>query len=381
MAANEKLRAVLVGCGGMGRRQAMILAELAEFDLVGVCDRDEAQARQAAEQTGAKAFTDFDAMLAETRPDTVSICTPNNSHAPLTIASARFGVRGVYCEKPMATNLADARAMVAECRSRGVALVVNHQRRLGEDLLAARELIDTGAIGEVKLLRGNCAGDVLSDGTHLVDSLMWLAGDPEIEWVFGQIHRIEPEASEGGTGDEGRHRPVAPGFRYGHAIETGGLAVIQIKDGPRIELLTGDIRDPHRTYQDYEVFGTAGRLWRPGDRFSPNLFISDAKGGPWTAGLEEWNYKPVPTEGGAPGQWRPVEASANRTRDAKVPAYHRFARTILHGEDHPMSGERALRGFEIVMGVYESARTHKRLAIPLQQDRFPLEIMLEAGQL
>lgn len=44
--------------------------------------------------------------------------------------------------------------------------------------------------------------------------------------------------------------------------------------------------------------------------------------------------------------------------------------------DHPLSAEKALRGFEVVMAVYESARLHKRIRLPLEQEKFPLELMM-----
>ncbi len=375
--ATDTLRAVLVGCGGMGRNQAKILAGMDEFELVGVCDVLAENAERAAELAGTVAYTDFGEMLAATSPDTVSVCTANDTHAALTIQAAEAGVRGVYCEKPMATNLADARAMTAACEEAGIPLVINHQRRLRPDLVEARMLIEAGAVGEVRVLRGQCAGDVLSDGTHLVDSLLWLLGDPQIEWVFGQIER-DIEADRARLARRGRGGE--PGCRYGHPVETGASAVVKVADGPRIELLTGDVREPDRIYQDYEVLGTAGRLWRTGDRHKPNLFIQDADGGSWRAGTDEWMHKPVPAGEGEAGTWRPVELPEFAGRDAMVDAYGRFAAGVRGGGDpHPMRAANALRGFEVVMAVYESARLHRKLSLPLRQDRFPLELMIEAG--
>ena len=378
MSASETtpLKTVLVGCGSMGRNQAKILAKLDEFELVGVTDIDPANAARAAEATGAKVYADFAGMLAAEKPDTVTVCTCNDTHAALTIAAAQSGVRGVYCEKPMATTLADARAMVVACREAGIPLVINHQRRIGADLLTARRLIEDGAIGEVRLIRGNCAGDILSDGTHLIDSILWLAGDASVQWVFGQVHRDLAVMAAKNTKMK---RADEPGTRYGHVVESGGTAVIQLEGDVRVELCTGDLRDGRRAYQDYEVFGDAGRLWRTGDRHKPNLFIQDAEGGTWTAGLDEWTYKPVPTNGGALGAWRPVEIPENMPTAGIPGGYERFARMIHEGEEHPMSGETALRGHEIVMAIYESARLHRRIDLPLEQGRFPLELMIEAG--
>lgn len=243
-ATEAPLRAVLVGCGGMGGNQARILNRLKEFELVAVCDLDAEAAGRVAGENDVKPYADFGEMLEAERPDTVSVTTSNTSHAALTIQAAEFGVLGVYCEKPMATNLKDARAMVAACRDRGIPLVINHQRRLGADLVEARRLIEAGAIGEIERARGNCGGDLLSDGTHLIDSLMWMLGDPQPKWAFGQIHREINDFMRQRAEQQGRR--WEPGFRYGHHVENGVAGMFETETGVRVELLTGDMREEGR---------------------------------------------------------------------------------------------------------------------------------------
>ncbi len=391
-AARPPLRAVVVGCGGMGRNQAGLLASSSRFELAGVCDAYEAAVREVGEAYGVEAFTDFAAMLERVRPQTVSVCTPTSSHAALTIAAAEAGVRGVYCEKPMATNLADARRMVAVCRERGVVLVINHQRRLGADMVEAKRLIDAGAIGRVRVLRGQCQGDVLSDGTHALDSLLYLADDAAPSWVLGQVHRDTESLREKrervdhgpvsvGTGAEGRHAGAALGYRYGHAVESGAIAVASLSNGVRLELCFGDMVEPGRMYQDYEAVGASGRLWRTGDAHrGPNLFLQDGVEAD-CAVPERGEAIPVPAALGQRPTWRRVTVETGVRKQAMHEAYERFAEAIHTGEPHPMRGEVALIGFELNMGIYESARLRRRVRFPLEQERFPLELMVEAGEL
>lgn len=382
-APEGKLRTVLVGCGGMGRGQATLLTTIDEFELTAVCDTLEANAKKAADETGAKMYTDYDAMLAAQKPDVVAICTPNASHAPQTIAAAKAGVKGVYCEKPMAVEMAEARAMVAACEKAGVALVVNHQRRLGSDLTHARAIIESGAIGEVKLIRANNAGDVLSDGTHAIDSVLWLAGDVDAKWVFGQVHREVDENMRAQAAEQSRKTGfgVEAGYRFGHPVENGGMGVVMLQNDLRLEFFCGDLRDGYRAYQDYEVFGTNGRLWRTGDGARPNLYIQDAEGGEWIAGIDEqWQYRPL-HKPGSRGTWRPVELPKYPYKNSIEDGYRRLARQIRHGDAHPMNGRVALRGFEIVMAIYESSRLRSRVSMPLTQDRFPLQLMVDKGDM
>ncbi len=354
--AQERLRSVIVGCGGIARAHARVLAECDEFDLVAVCDLKEDLAREfAGAFERVEPYSDLREMLERERPDVVSVVTATDSHARLTIAVAQAGVRGICCEKPVATCMAEGREMVAACRKHGAALIINHQRRMGPPLVEMRSLIEQGAIGEVYLIRGSCAGDILSDGTHLIDSIRWLAGDGDVKWVLGQVYREEPDPSEA------RSPGYTPsgGYRYGHPVETGGMGVFEFTSGMRAEILCGGVQSPGRAYHDCEVFGTKGRLWRQGDRADPPVLIRDARGG-------GWREAPLP-QPDARGR-----AMAN--------SYCAFARTIREGTAHPLSGDSALKGLEVLMAVYESARTHAKIELPLRQDSFPLGLMIEEGR-
>ncbi len=356
MCSGEKLKGCVVGCRA-GRGHALAMAESDEFAVAAVCDLDEGLAAKVAEEVGGAAlYTDYGQMLEREKPDVVAVATPNDSHARLTVAAAEAGVGGVCCEKPMATSMAEGRAMLDACGEHGVRLIVAHQRRMGRPLLGMRRLIEDGAIGEPYLIRGSCAGDVLSDGTHLVDSIRWLAGDAEAAWVLGQVFRLPPPPDQ----EQAAGYHTCGGYRYGHPVESGGMALIEFAGGLRAELFTGQAQFPGRYYQDYEVFGSEGRLWRQGDRAEPPVLIQDAQGGGWRA---------APVQG---------DAAPNEPR---VAMYRQFARTICEGAGHPLSGESGLADLELVMGVYESARTSRRIALPLEQEEFPLRLMIEEGRL
>ncbi|MCX7968586.1 MAG: Gfo/Idh/MocA family oxidoreductase [Armatimonadetes bacterium] len=357
--SKKTLKGAVVGCR-MGAAHAKAMAQLPDYEVVAVCDIDEEKAQEVAYELGtAKPFTSYAEMLREMEIDVVAIATPTAIHAEQTFMAIDAGVKGICCEKPMATNLADARKMVSLCQERGIALIVNHQRRMGKEMVAARNLIEQGAIGEVRLIRVHCAGDFLSDGTHAVDSALWLLGDPEIDWVLGQVEL-----------------PEKPRQRYGHLVENSAIALFQTVNGVRVEIFCGEARERYRAYQDYEIIGTKGRIWRTGDQPHPNLFIQDSKGGSWDPQVVNGILRPVPSN---EGLWRPVEVEPDDAIEAMKRSYALLAKMVRDGidkVDHPLSAEKALHGFEIVMAVYESARLHKRVHLPLQQDKFPLELMV-----
>ncbi len=378
MNQSEKLTAAVIGVRGMGLRQAQILHQHEHFELVAVCDLNAEVAHEAAAQSGhPQVFTDFAELLHQVRPDIVAICTNNATHARLTIQAAEAGVRGIYCEKPMAINMSEAREMVEACRSRDTPLIINHQRRLGADLVAARNLIESGAIGDLVELRGANAGDMLSDGTHAIDSLMWLAGDPKPLWVLGQLHRdTEDRHWEKRTKINGE-----PGFRYGHAVENGTIAQVGLEKKLRLHLRTGEFA-AGTVYQEYEIVGTGGRLWRTGDRRGSelNLFIQDGKPGTHHVYFHPdlGKHEIIPAAHDEPALWRPVDLPEGPGVVNLIGhGFTLFYETVLHGTPHPMHADIALRGFEINMAIYESARLGRRIDLPLHQDRFPLELKLE----
>jgi predicted dehydrogenase len=214
-----------------------------------------------------------------------------------------------------------------------------------------RRQMESGALGQIELIRASCAGDVLTDGTHLIDTVRHLNGDNEVEWVFGQVTRQLDKTGESG-------------FRYGHPMETGAMAILQFENGVRAEIFTGSMQQNGRFYQAYEVIGTEGRLHRNGDSSTPPLLIGDAQAGGWRA--------------------VPFDSSDDLTitsSDMETEIFRRFADMIFDGAAHPMSGDSGFKNQEIVMAIYESARLRARVDLPLQQDRFPLELMIEAGEL
>lgn len=345
---SQKLRTSLVGCRGMGAHHARSAAASPYFEIVAGCDLDQNLAEQfAAQYEGARAYTDYGQMLREAAPEVVIVATTTAAHAPLTIQAAEAGARGVFCEKPMATSMAQGRAMTEACRLHGTVLVVNHQRRTSAVFMETRRLMESGAIGRVQLIRASCQGDILSDGTHLIDTVRYLVGDVDAKWIFGQVYRKPEDSDESGKA----------GFRYGHAVESGAFGLIEFDNGVRAEIHTGKVVPRGSHYQNYEIFGTEGRLWRAGDQAKPALLIQDAQAGGW---------RPVPVE---------------ETRAEWQNNYEQFARMILEGADHPLSGDSALKDLELVMAIYEAARLRDRIELPLQQEQFPLQVMIDEGQL
>ena len=121
--------------------------------LIGVCSRDQGRANAFAAKFGAQhAYTSYEEMLRNPEVTVVAIHTPNSQHADQAIAAARAG-KHVFCDKPMATSVADAERIVRECEKAGVKLGVNFHNRFMPCFIDTRRIIESGEIGEVQIVQ------------------------------------------------------------------------------------------------------------------------------------------------------------------------------------------------------------------------------------
>jgi predicted dehydrogenase len=122
--------------------------------LAAVASRDGAKGREYAKEWGIETvFDSYEAMLSSPDVDAVYLSLPNKLHAEWTIKAADAG-KHVLCEKPLATTLADVDAMIAAAKRNNIVLTEAFMYRHHPQTLKVKELIDSGRIGEVRLVRG-----------------------------------------------------------------------------------------------------------------------------------------------------------------------------------------------------------------------------------
>src|SRR5262245_10174668 len=200
----KKIRTALVGCGKVGQIHASALQDLPESEFVAVCDRDPGRAAEFAKRYHVRAYKDIAALLKETAPNAIVVCTPHPLHAEPVIAAAEAGVSALV-EKPLAASLKDCDAMLAASRKSGTKLGVVSQRRCYEAVLRMKAAIDAGKIGAPILgvfsmfswrdqayylsdpWRGKWAteggGVLVNQSPHQLDLLQWFMG--EIDEISG----------------------------------------------------------------------------------------------------------------------------------------------------------------------------------------------------
>jgi predicted dehydrogenase len=156
------IKAGLIGCGSLSL--IGILPQLSEPDarerleLVAVCDINEVRARETAERFGVSdAYSDARDLIARDDVDLVLVITPIEFHYPLAMDALRAG-KHVYVQKTMATAYAEAREMVETARERGLTLVAAPGQMLAPAMQAMRQLVTSGALGDVYWAWGSTGG-------------------------------------------------------------------------------------------------------------------------------------------------------------------------------------------------------------------------------
>lgn len=147
----SKLRIAVIGVGLLGTRHARAWYENPNTDLVAVCDLNPTRAAHVAQEYGARPFSDYGTMLAEVKPDAVSVATPDHLHRePVQAALAAHA--HVLVEKPLATNAADARALADAAAQSDRVVMVNFSQRYVTDHAWIHDAIVRGEIGTPRMV-------------------------------------------------------------------------------------------------------------------------------------------------------------------------------------------------------------------------------------
>lgn len=156
-------------------------------DLVGGADIDQERRELFREQWGCEAvYDDPRLMLIETRPDILIVATHPDSHLAYVSAAVSAAVPVAICEKPLADTLFEARGIAALHRRGKITVVTNHERRYSADYMRAQEAVTDGRYGRLLSVKGSLYFGrttrrdrmLLHDGTHLVDAINYLTGEP-----------------------------------------------------------------------------------------------------------------------------------------------------------------------------------------------------------
>lgn len=213
MSNNQTLRVGIIGCGGIATGKHLpSLAKQSAVQMVAFCDTILERAEEAAKKYGtedAKVYANYHELLQDTSIDVIHVCTPNDSHSEITVASLEAG-KHVMCEKPMAKTAAGARAMVEAAKRTGKKLTIGYQNRFRPDSQYLHKLCSRGDLGEIYYAKALAirrravptwgvfldeekqgGGPLIDIGTHALDLTLWMMDNYKPKCVLGStFHKL-----------------------------------------------------------------------------------------------------------------------------------------------------------------------------------------------
>lgn len=325
------IRIGLIGCGAVARRFHLPAFREAGAEVVAFSSRSPASAEAAAREWGSgKVVGDWRELIALDEIDAVDVCTPNASHAELAIAAAKAGKHALV-EKPIATTLDEADAMISAARAADTILMTAHNVRYAPVFVAVAEEIASGSLGEIGAVRAafghsgpqvwapeaawffdrslSGGGALMDLGVHVADLLRSLLSD-EVEEVGAILS---------GSKD----------------VEEAAQVIMRFERGAIASMHVSWVANPAPDHQ-LSIFGSKGTIHL--DSTTPPVF----------------------------------RAGSGETRELTMigepdDPYRAFVRAIETGTEPPVTGEDGRAALAIVLAAYRAAK--EKTMVTVEPDR------------
>jgi len=339
---SENFRVALLGCGRISKSHFDAISRIDGLHLVAVADAVQSRAEAAGIANGVPSFGSLSEMVTAVDCDIVTVATPSGLHPVHGIEAARAG-KHVVSEKPMAISLAGADSLIDACAEAGVRLFVVKQNRLNPAIQLVKRAVQKGRFGRIHSAnctvrwarpqeyydqapwRGTWAmdgGAFMNQASHYVDLIQWLAGPVEavVAMTATQERKIEAEDS--------------------------GAAVLRFQNGA-----IGVLDVTMLTYPK----NLEGSLTILGDRGSVKI------GGTAVNRVDTWLFEDYDDDD------KLIESAATTPPTVYGfghQGYYRNVLRVLRGEAVPdTDGREGRKSLEIILAIYESARTGKAVSL------------------
>jgi predicted dehydrogenase len=278
--STSRLGVGLVGSGFMGKSHAFAFNAAPQAfelplrpELAVLADRSEDVAAEAARRLGfLRAVGDWRILVEDPAVDLVAITAPNDLHKPVALAALAAG-KHVYCEKPLAPTLPDAREMAEAAARSGRVTLAGFQYLKNPIIALARDIVSSGEIGGVIAFRGIHAEDYMTDpdapysfrnepegggvlmdlGVHIVSKARHLVGPiVEVSAATAVVHKSRP----------------AQGGRKAVAADDHSVFTARFENGAIGSFVASWVAPGRKMQLDFELTGTKGSLAFSGERFN-----------------------------------------------------------------------------------------------------------------
>lgn len=340
----NKLKVGVIGCGSIARYRHLAEYQAHEnVEIIAVCDVVQERALEMAEKFGAAAYTDYQELLKNDEVEAVSICTPNALHAPMSITALQSG-KHVLCEKPMATSLVEAEAMIEAAKVNKKKLMIAHNQRFVPSHEKAHELIQSGDLGKIYSFKTSF-GHGGPEGWSI---------DGADSWFFDK-----KQAFIGAMGDLGVHKTDLMRFLLNEEftevaafIETNAKHNTDVDDNAVFILKT-----------ENGIIGTLAASWSYGAKEDNSTIIYGEKG---IMRLEDdpdhsliihyTNGQTVKENLGG------IQTNEEGGQDDSG-VITRFVTSILSDTVPPVNGDEGMKSLKVILGALDSNKTKKIITL------------------
>ena len=339
------LKFALIGCGRISKNHFESIEQIEEAKIIVCCDIIEKRSKDSADKYNVnKYYTNYKDVIENENVDAVIICTPSGLHPEIGVAFANAGIH-VITEKPMAINIESADFLIKACDRNNVHLFVIKQNRLNTTMQLLKRAVDKGRFGRIFMVQSNVfwqrpqsyydlakwrgtwefdGGAFTNQASHYVDSMHWLFG--EVESVMAETATMERKIE----------------------TEDTGSAIIKYRSGA-----IGTINVTMLTYpKNFE-----GSITILGENGTVRI------GGIAINKIEKWEFADYDDDD------RLVTESnyspPNVYGLGHLPYYKNVVDSLLERCEPYTDGRSGRKSIEIIQAIYLSAKTGKKVALPL----------------
>lgn len=206
ISVSTKLKVGVIGAGTISEHHIRSYVNNPNVELYAICDQLEQRARRKAEQYQVKkVYSNHQDLLNDSQVEAISICTWNDSHAPISIDALNAG-KHVLVEKPLCKTVEEAIQVQEAVRKSGKVLQVGFVRRYGANTQILKQFIDEGELGEIYYAKASCirrlgnpggwfadkersgGGPLIDLGVHVIDLCWYLMGRPKVKSISGNTY-------------------------------------------------------------------------------------------------------------------------------------------------------------------------------------------------
>ena len=321
--SKPKYTVAIIGCGGRARAHVPGLQADSRLKVVALADVrvEAAESLNADYCFEATVYTDHRELLKAERPDVAVVTLWTGLHLSVIRDCIEAGVKVILSEKPMAATWGECMEIARLAEDAGVVLTFAHQRRFASGNLKVRELINAGTFGKIERMDLFSPPHLLDCGTHSVDQAISFNGEAGVTWVHGAVDLTETVNY------------------FGVVAEGNFTGMFHFDNGVHATIRTSTLN--MEQWGGVRVVGSDGFV---------EVF--------WDGDLRRAVKYSDPS-------WTFPTAVVAHEHEHMIGLVTNAINCLESGTEPELSYKRALKVNEILFAFYESARTHKRVGLPL----------------